>query len=337
MINAINRRAVLGGCAACFIAPATAGPQPAPWSRTADRARSLEQLNAIVVTRRGETMLAEAFRGPALARPVNVKSVSKTLVAGVMGAAVDRGVAMPQSTLGATVPELIPYDADPRVAGLSLADLVSLRAGLEPTSGPNYGAWVSSPNWVAYALSRPFVADPGTRMIYSTGSFHVLGATLASVTDRSLLALTRDWIGDPLGIEVPAWSRDPQGFYLGGNEMALSPWAMTAFGEMTRRGGLSREGARVLSRSWIEELLLARGRSPFSGLGYGYGWFVGRVGGERVMLARGYGGQVIAILPGLELTVVITSDPNRPARSDGHFGDLMALIADAVVPDARAG
>jgi len=74
-----------------------------------------------------------------------------------------------------------------------------------------------------------------------------------------------------------------------------------------------------------------RARSPWSGLGYGYGWFVGRAGGGPLALARGYGGQVIAVAPAAEMTIAITSDPNRPARSAGYFGDLMGLIDRLVV------
>jgi CubicO group peptidase (beta-lactamase class C family) len=194
---------------------------------------------------------------------------------------------------------------------------------------------VSSPNWVAYVLERPVVAAPGSRMLYSTGSVHVLGAALARASGRSLLAQARERLGEPLGIEIPAWTRDPQGFYLGGNEMALSPLAMLRFGEMYRRGGRWDE-RQVLSGEWVAASFEPRTRSPFSGLDYGYGWFLGRAGGRRVALARGYGGQVIAILPELELTVAITSDPTRPARSEGYFGELMRLIAETVVPDAEA-
>lgn len=49
---------------------------------------------------------------------------------------------------------------------------------------------------------------------------------------------------------------------------------------------------------------------------------------------RGYGGQVICIVPDLGLTIAITSDPTRPARSGGYFGDLMALIEGAIIPAA---
>lgn len=314
------------------------GPPVAPggWGQSAAAARRLDQLHALVIMRGGVVELAEAFRGPDVARPVNVKSVSKTVVAALLGAAIDRGVVPGvDATLGRLVPGLIPRAADPAVAAITLEHLVTMQAGLERTSGANYGGWVSSRNWVADALSRPMVARPGAGMLYSTGSYHVLGAVLAEVSGRSLLVLARDWIGAPLGIEVPGWTRDPQGYYLGGNEMALSPLALARLGEVYRRGGRW-DGTRVLGADWVRRSLAPRTRSAFSGLDYGYGWFLGRAGDEPMALARGYGGQVICVLPGLEMTVAITSDATRPARSGGYFGDLLGLIGGVIAPEARA-
>ncbi|MXQ08672.1 serine hydrolase [Alphaproteobacteria bacterium GH1-50] len=320
----MTRRQALAGLGACLAAPAIAATDRlAP---ALEKARGFGRVRGFLVLKEGERLAAERMSGPALDRPVNIKSVSKTIVASLTGAAIDRGV-LPSSatTIGEAAPALLPRGADPRVAGITVEDLVTLRAGLERTSGANYGAWVSSGNWVADALSRPFVADPGGRMLYSTGSTHVLGAILAEASGRSLLSLARDWLGDPLGIEVPAWTRDPQGYYLGGNEMALSVEGMGRFGEMIRQGGIW-QGERVLSEEWIEQSFVPRTRSPWSGLAYGYGWFLGRAGGASYALARGFGGQVIAVSPQLGVTVVITSDPTQPARSNGYFGELQDLI-----------
>lgn len=131
----------------------------------------------------------------------------------------------------------IPAGADPRTGEITVGDLLSMRAGLEPTSGPNYGRWAVSANPVRYALSRPFVAEPGGRMLYSTGSSHLLSAALTRQSGRSTLDLAREWLGEPLGVSVPPWSQDPQGVYYGGNEMALSPLALLRFGETYRMGG----------------------------------------------------------------------------------------------------
>ncbi|RVT82235.1 class C beta-lactamase-related serine hydrolase [Rhodobacteraceae bacterium CCMM004] len=321
-----GRRTVLAGLAASLAAPAVARAAAADWVEVMEAAQALDQLHSLSVARDGTTVLSERLAGPSLDRLHNVKSVSKTLVAALLGAAIDAGdVKGVEATLGAVAPGLIPPGADPRVADLTMADLVTMQAGLARTSGPNYGAWIASADWVADALGREMVAEPGARMLYSTGSFHVLGAALAEATGDSLLAQARARLGAPLGIDIPPWTRDPQGRYLGGNEMALTPAAMLRFGEMTRLGG-TWEGTRVLSEAWVAASLTPRTRSPWSGLGYGYGWFLGRAGGTDVALARGYGGQVVAILPERAVTVAITSDHTRPARSQGYFGALMDLI-----------
>ena len=329
-----TRRRFLIGAAAIAAFPANA--QSNPWQAVARQASDLPQCNALAIYQGGRPVLTEVFRGPRIDRAVPVKSVSKTIVAALTGAALDRReIASLQATLGQMAPRLIPAGADPRVADITLEQLVTMQAGLERTSGANYGGWVSSGNWVANALARPFVAEPGSRMLYSTGSFHVLGAVLSEVSGQSLLALARTRLGRPLGIDIPAWTRDPQGRYLGGNEMALTLDGMVRFGEMYRQGGRF-GGAQILSQDWVEQSFVTRTRSPFSGLNYGYGWFLGQADGQPYALARGYGGQIICVVPGLEMTMALTSDPTMPARSGGYFGDLMGLIERVILPVARA-
>ncbi|MEO1091147.1 MAG: serine hydrolase [Pseudomonadota bacterium] len=336
----IDRRSLLGGLALAAVAPRPAAGAdqaalaPARLAEAARTASGLDQLRALVVARSGTIAFAEAFRGPALDRPTNVKSVSKTVVATLTGMAIARG-----EIAGVTTPALdflsAPPGADPRIARITVEDLLTMRAGLERTSGANYGGWVQSRDWVADALARPFVAEPGGRFLYSTGSYHLLGAVLAEASDRSLLALARERLGEPLGIDVPPWTRDPQGRYMGGNDMALSPLALLRFGEMWRQGGLV-DGQPVLAPSWIDASWTVRTRSPFSGHDYGYGWFLARARGRRVAYARGYGGQMIYLVPELALTVVITSDPNRPGRSRGHVGSLHRLLTELIIPAAEA-
>jgi CubicO group peptidase (beta-lactamase class C family) len=329
----------IGGALAWAAAgPALAAVPPAPavdtavLARAVERARGLDQLHSLIVGHRGAPVFAEAFRGPGLEVPANIKSASKSVIGALVGIAIDRGLLEGvNQPVAPILGEWVPADADPRVAEITVDHLLTMRAGLERTSGPNYGRWVQSGNWVGFVLSRPFIDVPGGRMLYSTGDYHVLSAVLTRVSGESVLTLAREWLGAPLGIEIPAWTRDPQGIYLGGNNMALSPHALFTFGEMMRRGG-SWQGARVVSEAWIADSWIPRTRSPFSGDDYGYSWFAAEIGGQDVRYARGYGGQMIYVVPALELTVVVTSDPGRPARSDGYVGDLRAMLAEDVIP-----
>lgn len=321
----IQRRTFLVTATAALSAPFVSRAQGDELRSAID---SLPQLHSLQVSRGGEVLFAEAPRGPGLDGLANIKSCSKSVVALLLGAALDRGdVPAITASLAEVAPALLPADATPGAADITLEDLVTLRAGLERTSGPNYGAWVSSRNWIADALTRPMVDEPGGRMLYSTGSTHILGAALAEATGQSLLAQARQRLGAPLDIEIPPWTRDPQGYYMGGNEMALRPTAMLRIAELMRDGGRYRD-EQVIPQSWIAASTEPRARSPWSGLAYGYGWFLSEGG---YTLARGYGGQIIASHAGRNLAVAITSDPTQPARSGGYFGALMRLLDGPVL------
>ncbi|MEX0277880.1 MAG: serine hydrolase domain-containing protein [Ruegeria sp.] len=325
MKGMITRRSFFVGSAICLTAPRLAVGQT---DALASAIQNLPQLHSMQVQRGDEVVFASAPNGPGLDRSANIKSCSKSIVALLLGTAINsQEIPSIDATLRDVAPQLLPVGATPGAENITMEDLVTLRAGLERTSGGNYGAWISSPNWIADALSRPMIAEPGTQMLYSTGSTHVLGAALTEAAGQNLLQMTRERLGEPLGIEVPAWVRDPQGYYLGGNEMALTPKAMLKIAIMLRdRGAFGAQ--QVVPENWISASTRPHGRSQFSGLAYGYGWFLTPSG---YALARGYGGQIIAAHPRRNLAVAITSDPTRPARSGGYFGDLIQLLNGPVL------
>lgn len=315
----------------------TRGLDPARLAATVAAAGKLPRLRAILILRHGETLAEHRFNnGPPLDRAVNIKSASKTILSALAGIAIERKV-----LTGVDQPILpvlradAPANPDPRLAKVTVGDLLSMRAGLERTSGEFYGRWVSSPNWVRFALSRPFVDEPGGRMLYSTGSSHLLSAMLTRASGRSTLALAQAWLGTPLGIRVAPWPRDAQGIYFGGNDMLLSPRDLATFGEVYRNGG-KRGDTQIVPTDWVKESWKPRTTSPWSGNAYGYGWFLGEVRGHPVRFAWGYGGQMLYILPDLAMTVVMTSQADG-ARDTDHVGALHRLLADGIVPAAELG
>ncbi|MCL7944187.1 serine hydrolase [Marinobacter sp. ATCH36] len=295
----------------------------------AERAAALDRLHSLVVAVNGQTVFSRAFRGPELDEPANIKSLSKTVLSAVVGMAIDRGVF---ESVDQSIAEIldVPDDASARVSEVTISHLLSMQAGLQRTSGRYYGEWVNSDNWVDYALNRSFVAEPGGDMLYSTGSYHLLSAALTKSTGRSTLYVTRNWLGEPLGIRVRAWLRDPQGIYFGGNDMHLSPMALLKIGELYRNNGVY-NGERLLSKAWIDLSWTQRGVSRYTDDRYGYGWFVTDLGGQRAYYGRGYGGQMLYVFPELAMTVVMTSDPQPPA-SPSFMQQQNALLEEFVIP-----
>ncbi|UUR07558.1 serine hydrolase domain-containing protein [Sphingomonas glaciei] len=318
-------------------AVATRGLDPALMAQVRAQAGALPRVHAVLVARQGEILAEYRLRGSALDRPVNIKSASKSVLSALVGIAIGRGVLTgPEQKIAPLLRADVPAGADPRIERIEIGHLLSMQAGLGRTSGPNYGAWVASPNWVRYALARPFAADPGGEMLYSTGSSHLLSAVLTRASGRSTHALAEEWLGEPLGIDLPQWPRDPQGIYFGGNDMLMSPRALLRFGELYRQDGVW-QGRRILPEGWVAQSWRPRTTSPWSGNPYGYGWFSQRSGGYDVHFAWGYGGQMLFIVPDLDLTVVMISDPSPRPREESHVADLARILATGIIPAAEKG
>lgn len=323
----------LTACATALAQPVKAPLDKLAAGQLTQQAAQLDRLHSILVAIDGEPVYAQVFDGPGLAQPVNIKSLSKTILSAVVGAAIDRGVF---DSVDQPITELIdvPENASPRVAEITVGNLLSMQAGLGRTSGRHYGEWVTSDNWVDYALTRPFVDEPGGRMLYSTGSTHLLSAALTKAAGRSTLELTREWLGQPLNITVRPWLTDPQGIYFGGNDMYLSPLALLQFGELYRNGG-RHEGTQVLPQKWIEQSWQGRGRSRYTDDPYGYGWFLTELAGHETYYGRGFGGQMLYVIPDLEMTVVMTSNPQPPSRP-AFTQELNRLVESFLIPQVVA-
>jgi CubicO group peptidase (beta-lactamase class C family) len=229
--------------AAAWLLAARAGyaqfPATPDLTSAADAAGQLEQLHSLLVSRRGELLLEHYAPKFSAGKLANIKSASKSIIAALTGIALERGLLKSVTDpIGAYLPQLARAPAAKRA--ITIEDLLTMRAGLASTSGENYGPWVRSRNWVQYALDRPLVSEPGTAMQYSTGTSHILSAILTRVSKKSTWQFAQDAIAKPLGISLARWTRDPQGIYLGGNEMLMTPRQMVAFGELSEPG--PREG-----------------------------------------------------------------------------------------------
>ena len=289
-------------------------------------ASDLPRLYSLLVSQRGTIILERYFNGRRATSTANVKSVSKSVIAALIGIAADRKQLALNDPIGKYFPEI----TDPAKRAITVEDLLTMRSGLESTSSRNYGAWVQSSNWVRFALARPLIAEPGTQMIYSTGNSHLLSAILTKATGKSTLQFAQDALAKPLGFTLSPWMRDPQGIYFGGNEMVMTPHQMLTFGEMYRNGGMA-NGRQIVTKTFVDETFEPRGRSRISGREYGYGWWIREMAGRKAHYAWGFGGQYIYIVPSLDLTVVSTSSPAVSEDRRDHRRTVDEIVEQLIV------
>ena len=148
----------------CLPAYAQQGP---PLAAILDEAAQLEPLETVMVAVDGELIAERGYAGHSVDTPTNIKSASKTIVSALVGMAIDRGVLDGvDQPIADFLADDFPENPDPRLEQITIGNLLSMQAGLTPTSGPNYGRWVASGNWVRAALDQPFANDPGGSMLY---------------------------------------------------------------------------------------------------------------------------------------------------------------------------
>jgi CubicO group peptidase (beta-lactamase class C family) len=168
-------------------------------------------------------------------------------------------------------------------------------------------------------------------MIYSTGSSHLLSAIVTRASGLSTLEFARRHLASPLGITIPAWTRDPQGIYLGGNEMHMRPRDLLTIGELYLNRG--RAGDRqVVSEAWVRESSEPRTSSRWSGRSYGYGWWIRELADHDVVYAWGYGGQFAFVIPDLRAVVVTTSVSDPGSERRDHLDGIYDLVEETVIP-----
>lgn len=312
---------------------------PPKLAEAAREAAALPRLHSLLVSQRGTLLLEGYYHGARATRLANVKSVAKSIVSALVGIAIDRGV-LPgvRQPIQPYFEDYLRSPADAAKRAITVEDLLTMRSGLETTSNRNYGAWVQSPHWVRFVLTQPLLSPPGTEMDYSTGSTHLLSALLTKATGKSTLQFAQETLATPLGFTLAPWTRDPQGIYFGGSDMAMTPRQMLAFGEMYLRQG--RVGDRqILPAQWVRDTFVPRGRSlrgDRDDREYGYGWWMRTLAGQRTYYAWGYGGQFIFVVPALDLVVVTTSATTSDDERRAHRRTVNELVESLVIAPLAA-
>ena len=297
-----------------------------------EAALRLPRLHSLLISHRGELVFEEYYNGADSRRPANMKSASKSVISALIGIAIDEGhIKSVEDPITKYFPEYILNQTDPDKQLITIENLLTMQSGLETTSNRNYGKWVLSENWVEFVLNQPLVAKPGTRMLYSTGSTHLLSAILTRASGINTKEFAQKHLASQLGYSMSYWSRDPQGIYFGGNDMEMTPRQMLAFGELYLNKGVH-EGRQIIPTNWVKEsyrphVLSPRGQGRY----YGYGWWLRDLAGMLVPVAWGYGGQLIFVVEPMDLVVVATSDSTPGRTRRGHLGRLYNLVEDKIL------
>jgi len=299
-----------------------------------DEAESIRSLRSLLIQQGGELIGARFYNNASPNRPYNIKSASKSVISILIGIAVDQDIISLAETLGDYFPEYFSENPDSVKEVITIRNLLSMQSGLETTSFYNYGRWVISDDWAEWALDRDMIEQPGGKMVYSTGTSHLLSVILTKAAGRSTRSFANEYLFEPLGIRPGGWDRDPQGYYMGGNNLALTPSDLLKIGQMMLNGG-SWQGRQIVSSAWVADTFKTYTRSNYNPYNYGYMWWNREIGGEQVFFAWGFGGQYIFIIPGLDSVVVLTSSLKNATQRRSYKRPVFDLLEESVIPFLR--
>jgi len=325
------------------------GIDPALLRRAERFARDDPLARALLVVKDGYLVCERYYGDGGPGKSTNLWSVTKSVTSALVGIALDDGL------IGSTdqrMADLMP--GYPAFGDITLRHVLTQTTGLRWTEeGPSWARWVLSPDWVQAALDRGSDAAPGARFLYSSANSHFLTALIARRTAQSPGRFAKSRLFDPLGIPfeplaapaacrswddyippVPqSWRQDPKGIETAGFGLCLTARDMAKLGFLYLNRGRW-EGRRIVSEAWVRESTRDHVTNVHGRYSYGYQWWVATVAGRPAFLASGFGGQIIGVVPSLDLVVVLKYEAGKPVHPEpGTPHDdmhLFALVVESV-------
>jgi CubicO group peptidase (beta-lactamase class C family) len=297
-----------------------------------DAAAKLPYSYSLLVVRNGYLISEQYFNGDSREVANNVKSVSKSVLSGLVGIALaQRYLDSLNQRMLSFFPEYVTPSLDPRKYDISIRHLLMMRAGFGRDEDVYFQVYNSS-NWIRTTIELPLLSSPGERMVYNTFETHLVSAILTKASGMSTYEFAGRYLCEPLGITLHFWEQDPQGYYFGGNSMGFTPRDLAKFGSLYLAGGYI-NGRQIIPKQWIDESLSNFTNfqnqiwGDLNNYNYGYLWWMGELDGYRVYFALGHGGQFVLNVPDLDMIVVSTANPEFDWNvADEHERAILHII-----------
>jgi CubicO group peptidase (beta-lactamase class C family) len=316
------------------------------------------QVRSVLVIRHGYVVYERYWQGFTASDGHDSRSVTKSFVSALVGIALrDRHLKSLDQTVEELLADHLPANADPRLRKATVKQLLAMTSGLAGDDSSLGGddkisdQMLSSRDWIRHTLGRRLETNPGERFAYSSATSHLLSAIVADATGQSTLAFARAELIGRLGIATDhapeltvnhwpltqaelqtfekatvAWPKDPQGYNIGGGGLKLPARDLAKLGYLYLNGGRW-DGTQVVPADYVRASTQPQS-DPNTGDHYGYQWWINDSYGYHTFRAQGYGGQLIYVIPKLDLVVVITSDADQNRNDAGQL--VWATIVPAV-------
>lgn len=298
-------------------------------------------VHTVHVARHGRLVLEAADRPGRLDVPHDLRSATKSLTGLLVLDAVHRGELRLDDPVVAHL-DLAP-PPDPRWRAVTVDHLLTMRSGLDcDDRDRRTPGWEDRMyrrrDWLAFWLAVPFARDPGTEAHYCTGNVVALGRVLEGATGRPFREVAAERLLAPLHVADAAWATYDRGERTDtGGHLRLRARDLAKVGQLVLDRGRW-GGVQVLDPSVVDGALTHQ-TTLDGGAGYGRLWWHGaaEMAGARheVWFASGNGGQLVFVVPDLDLTATFTGGAFDRPEARIPFAFLGGYVLAAVVDTAR--
>ncbi len=264
-----------------------------------------------------------------------LQSVTKSIAATVIGIALGRAEirSLDQPFLDFFKDRDLSH-VDPRLRRASLTDLLTMRSGIEwhendrPMDDTNTTLRLEqSRDWIAFTLSQPMDADPGTKWVYNSGGSELMAGVIRSATGRHIDDYAIEFLFKPLGISDVHWKKTPTGHPDTEGGLYLSAPDLAKIGELYRRDGMW-NGRRVLPEWWVAQATRRRAMNVAPGWDYGLQWWITKRDDVDIWAGRGFGGQMLLVIPARDTVAVVNAWNIFGGRAGNIFEPLVAALLE---------
>lgn len=280
-----------------------------------------KHIYSMAIVKNGFLVHEAYFNGRDRDARLKIHSITKSITSLLIGIAIESGkIDGLDETAMTYLPGYVKYVDDPRIKTINLEHILTLKTGwkwdeqsaiYDDPSNSHY--WMEeSEDWLQYVIEKPIENEPGERFVYNTGAVHLLSGVIKNATGMHADRYAEKVLFEPLGITEYKWIKDVNGYPCTGGSnggLCLNARDLAKIGLMVMHGGRWKE-TQVVPKEWLDEAV--RGRFPTGNTqDFGYLWWSGsmKIKGKKLdyIQASGYGGQLLQLIPELDLIIVFQS------------------------------
>jgi CubicO group peptidase (beta-lactamase class C family) len=263
--------------------------------------------DSVLIVRNGR-IVADAYYAPYVTGiRHDLRSVTKSFVSTMIGALVQQGKLSVDRPVLDFFPDRTIANLDDRKTSITVQNLLDMASGIAwveqvHTSDESLPRMYASPDPTGFVLDQPVSDPPAETFYYKGGDPYLLSALINKVAGQNALEFARKELFAPLGIADVRWAPvDKQGVVTGEAGMRLTPHDMARLGYLYLRDGVW-DGQRVIPSAWVERARNGKLTTSFGK--YANLWW--SIPDRDAFMALGRHGQLIAVLPRLDVVVVMT-------------------------------